>query len=244
MVLPPVSLHAEHRVVVGRSTGACCTRTRFQSASSSSASSIGIAVSTPWPISAEPHITVTLPSPVRPQPGVGREDGRCRRLQARADQPVAGSAKPMVSAGAPLLRKPRRGWSAREGWSRPCSGSLHQRADASWMAARIWLAGAAAADVAAHRGVDVGDRSAPSSRASSAQALMIWPTGGSRTAARRPPRPPAPPCRCAWRSTPSMVVIFLPRGPPAAASSRDTGLPSRCTCGRRTAPRRSRTWCR
>ena len=59
VVEPPVACMPNIGLLKASLTGACSTRTVLQSASSSSATSIGMAVSTPWPISDEPTMTVT-----------------------------------------------------------------------------------------------------------------------------------------------------------------------------------------
>ena len=116
------------------STGACSTRTRFQSASSSSASSIGIAVSTPWPISAEPQTTVTRLSGVMRSQALGVN--AVAAVAAPTRPAASGRAKPIVSAAAlPVLRKPRREVCS----VCPCQAPFVKVAAASLMAARIWL---------------------------------------------------------------------------------------------------------
>src|ERR1700757_3921996 len=140
------------------SPGDCTTRTRDQSASSSSATTIGRLVRAPVPISARCATIVT-----RPLGSI--ETKTCGSLTtppAILAAPVAYAPSPArigkISAAStrpPVVTKPRRNprrltfsilaWTAL--MSRSCSGRLDGGGDA--------LIAAAAADIAAHRAVDL-----------------------------------------------------------------------------------------
>src|SRR5690349_9617105 len=154
--------------------GACSTRTRLQSQPSSSATTIGMDVHTPWPISECLSRIVTLSSGAMRMNAFGDTGGfvagagsaaNARRAatgtmnattrpaaadftNARRPSPAVSGAAVVVSADANGTGScmPSRHMAAL--LRREFGGAMHGAADA--------LVGAAATEVARHRGIDVG----------------------------------------------------------------------------------------
>ncbi len=190
-------------------------------------------VKTPCPISLLATTRVTAPSaPMRIQAskglGVARFAGSWASASERSRTPTTSA----VPAAADACRKRRRDspagaltrhlpWARRRSRPGVAGGAVDRLAHP--------LVGAAAAEVAAERAVDVGvgrvRRASPAARPRSSAA----PTGSSRTGAPAPRSRPSAAGGCGPAERPSMVVIRLPATSPTAVTQERVASPSTCT---------------
>src|SRR2546428_14191070 len=121
-------------------------RTVAQSASSSSATNIARAVGAPWPISERSMVTVTVPSGAMASQALGAKgSAAAARGRGRGRGTWIARTRPAPAA---VSRNSRRVTSERVAMSRPLRRAVDSGTDA--------LVGAAAADGAGHRLVDIG----------------------------------------------------------------------------------------
>src|SRR6266849_7346489 len=180
---------------VASSPTACTIRTRDQSASSSSATAIGSAVRTPWPISERCTTMVTSPVSSMDTNAVGLKRGTSTGAagglfanpRGRRRNPIT---RPPATAAPPIKKLRRLMFSSIAAISRPPCRGLDRRANP--------LVGAAAANIAAHRLVDIaiGGRRRPGEEAGGLHDLSALAVAALRDVQAAPRRLDAPADRC------------------------------------------------